>query len=152
MFTKQKMNFCGEFISIINKNLHKYLKYKLKDIKIKKEEAHFLHYICKNKDIEQNKLTKHFHINKSTTTRKVKKLIANGYIERKKDINDNRKYILSATKSGEELSNKIIRIFNEWNFEITKDLTYKESEQFKLLTNKIINISDNLIKEIKTDE
>jgi DNA-binding MarR family transcriptional regulator len=152
MFTKQKMNFCGEFISIINKNLHTYLKYKLKDINIKKEEAHFLHYICKNKGVEQNELTKHFHIDKSTTTRKVKKLINNGYIERKKDINDNRKYILSATKSGEELSTKIITIFNEWNIEITKDLTDKESEEFKLLTSKIINISDNLIKEMEINE
>jgi len=54
MTEKEKINFWGEFMTTLHKNLHKYLKYKLKDIELKKEEVHFLHYISENDSVEQN--------------------------------------------------------------------------------------------------
>src|SRR6056297_3097832 len=98
MINNNKVDFWGEFMSSLHKNLHKYLKHKLKDLELKKEEVHFLHYICENDSVEQNMLSKCFHVDKSTTTRRIKKLIKHDYIERKKDVKDHRQYLLFSTK------------------------------------------------------
>jgi DNA-binding MarR family transcriptional regulator len=149
MTTENPINFWRDFIGIINKNLREYLKIKLRDVDLKKEEVHFLHFICKNKQVEQNELTKCFHVDKSTTTRKIRKLIDYGYIIRKKDKDDHRKYLLTPTKSGNQLSKDIILMFEELNTKLTKNLTIKETEQFQSIISKIIKNSDDLIKELK---
>lgn len=152
MQTNNKINFWGEFMSSLHKNLHKYLKIKLEDIDLKKGEVHFLHYICENKSVKQNTLSKCFNVDKSTTTRKVKKLIKQGYITREVDQKDHRKYLLYPTKKGEDLSNYICDVFNSWNNEITKNLTEDEIKLFKKISESIINNSDELIERIYLNE
>ncbi len=148
MIFEKNSNFWGEFMGTLNKNLHRYLKIKLKDVELKKEEVHFLHYICKKDIVEQNELTKHFHVDKSTTTRNIKLLINQGYVIREKDKNDHRKYLLSPTEDGKNLSNEIIKMFEKWHFELTKGLTDDEKEQFRTISKKIISNSNNFIKEL----
>jgi len=152
MNQNKKINFWGEFMSSLHKNLHKYFKYKLKDIELKKEEVHFLHYICENEFVEQNSLSECFHVDKSTTTRRIKKLIEQGYIKRKVNAEDHRKYLLFSTNKGDELSKYIVDLFNAWNNEITKDLTTEEVEIFKAIGNKIIGNTNDLIERMYSNE
>lgn len=152
MSKNNKVDFWGELMTSLQKNLHKYLKYKLKDLDLKKEEVHFLHYICENDSVEQNMLTQCFHVDKSTTTRRIKKLVKHDYIVRKKDIEDHRKYLLFSTKKGQKLSKYILDLFKCWNNEITKDLTDQEIELFKNISNKIINNSNDLIERMYINE
>jgi len=152
MTENNKIDFWGEFMSSLHKNLHKYLKYKLKDLELKKEEVHFLHYICENDSVEQNTLSQCFHVDKSTTTRRVKKLVKHGYIERKRNTKDHRKYLLFSTEKGQELSKYVLDLFKYWNNEITKDLTDQEIELFKNISNKIIGNSNDLIERMYTYE
>ena len=44
MTEKEKINFWGEFMTTLHKNLHKYLKYKLKDIELKRGSSFFTLY------------------------------------------------------------------------------------------------------------
>ena len=148
MICEKSSNFWNEFMGTLNKNMHKYLKIKLEDFELKKEEVHFLHYICKYEKVEQNELTKHFHVDKSTTTRNIKLLINQGYVIREKDKNDHRKYLLSSTEDGKNLSNEIIKIFKQWHFELTKNLTDGEKEQFRTISKKIISNSNDFLKEL----
>jgi len=152
MTKNNKIDFWGEFMSSLHKNLHKYLKYKLKDLELKKEEVHFLHYICENDSVEQNTLSQCFHVDKSTTTRRIKKLVKHDYIERKRNTEDNRKYLLFSTKKGQELSKYILDLFKCWNNEITKDLSDQDIELFKNISNKIISNSNDLIERMYTNE
>lgn len=152
MTENEKINFWGEFMTSLHKNLHKYLKYKLKNIQLKKEEVHFLHYISEHDSVEQNNLSQCFNVDKSTTTRRVKKLIKHGYIKRKINADDHRKYVLFSTKKGRELSNHILELFRIWNNEITKDITNEEIDFFKSISNKIITNSNDLIERMNTNE
>jgi len=152
MNKNEQIDFWGEFMSSLHKNLHRYLKHKLKNIELQKEEVHFLHYICENKSVEQNTLSQNFHVDKSTTTRRIKKLMKQGYIERKVNEKDHRKYLLFSTNKGEELSKYILDLFKVWNSEITKDLTEEEMKIFKTIVNKIISNSNNLIERMYTNE
>ena len=152
MTKNNKIDFWGEFMSSLHKNLHKYLKYKLKDLELKKEEVHFLHYICENDSVEQNTLSQCFHVDKSTTTRRIKKLIKHDYIERKKDVKDHRKYLLFSTKKGQKLSKYILDLFKCWNNEITKDLSDEEIDLFRSVSNKIISNSNDLIERMYANE
>lgn len=152
MENQNKIRFWKEVMGSLNKNLHKYLKIKLKDIELKKEEVHFLHIVCKEKEVQQNELTKIFHVNKSTTTRKIKKLINYGYIVREKNPNDHRQYILRPTQKGLDLSNYVKKIFKAWNLELTKNLSTKEIEEFREISKKIIKNSDEFIERICKNE
>ncbi|HKL41359.1 MAG TPA: MarR family winged helix-turn-helix transcriptional regulator [Clostridia bacterium] len=152
MTEKEKINFWGEFMTTLHKNLHKYLKYKLKDIELKKEEVHFLHYISENDSVEQNTLSQCFNVDKSTTTRRVKKLIKHGYIKRKLNKDDHRKYMLFSTQKGKELSKDILDLFKVWNNEITKEITQEEIIFFKSISNKIIKNANNLIERMYENE
>jgi DNA-binding MarR family transcriptional regulator len=152
MTENEKINFWGEFMTALHKNLHKYLKYKLKNIQLKKEEVHFLHYISENESVEQNTLSQCFNVDKSTTTRRVKKLIKHGYIKRKTNENDHRKYVLFSTEKGRKLSNHILDLFKTWNNEITKDLRKEEIIFFKNISSKIITNSNDLIERMYTNE
>lgn len=152
MEKNEKIDFWGEFMSSLHKNLHKYLKYKLQDLELKKEEVHFLHYICENESVEQSTLAQCFHVDKSTTTRRIKKLIKHGYIERKVNEEDHRKYLLFSTKKGKELSQYILDLFEFWNNEITKDLTDEEINLFKNISNKIITNAEDLIERMNKNE
>jgi len=75
-----------------------------------------------------------------------------GYIERKVNEKDHRKYLLFSTNKGEELSKYILDLFKVWNSEITKDLTEEEMKIFKTIANKIISNSNNLIERMYTNE
>ena len=152
MTENEKIDFWGEFMSSLHKNLHKYLKHKLKNIELQKEEVHFLHYICENESVEQNSLSQNFHVNKSTTTRRIKKLMNQGYVERKTDKKDHRKYLLYSTKKGEKLSKDVLDLFKYWNNELTKDLTAEEFKLFKTVSNKIISNSNHLIERMYINE
>lgn len=152
MESKNKIRFWKEVMGSLNKNLHRYLKIKLKDIELKKEEVHFLHIVCKEKEVQQNELTKIFHVNKSTTTRKIKKLINYSYVKREKNPNDHRQYILSPTQKGLDLSNYVKEIFKDWNMELTRNLTNEEMEKFREISQKIIKNSDEFIERIYEHE
>jgi DNA-binding MarR family transcriptional regulator len=152
MTENEKINFWGEFMTSLHKNLHKYLKYKLKDIDLRKEEVHFLHYISENDSVEQNTLSQCYNVDKSTTTRRIKKLIKHGYIKRKVKEDDHRKYVLFSTKKGRELSNYILDLFKIWNNEITQEITEEEIILFKNISNKIITNSKDLIERMYENE
>lgn len=152
MLKNTRIEFWVSFMTTIRKNLHKYLKYNLKDINLRKEEVHFLHYICEYKGVEQKSLSKAFNVDKSTTTRKVKKLINYGYIKRKVDHNDHRKYLLFATAKGNDLSKYVIDLFNQWSDEITKDLKEEELHVFKKACEQIIQNSNDLIERTIINE
>lgn len=152
MKKNRRINFWGEFMSSLTKNFHKYLKIQLKDIDLKKEEVHFLHFICEKKSVKQSILSKHFNVDKSTTTRKVKKLIKHGYVKREIDEKDHRKYLLYPTTKGKDLSKYICDVFDYWNTEITKDLTEDEIIFFKSISESVIKNSDALIERMCLDE
>lgn len=141
-----------ESMRAINKNLHIYLKYKLEKFDLKKEEVHFLHYICIKKKIEQNFLSEFFHVDKSTTTRKIKNLIDLGYIVRELDPEDHRKYILYPTDKGISMSNQIKEIFINWDNELINTLNPDEIEIFLTISNKLRKNSDNCIERMRLNE
>lgn len=152
MLKNTKVEFWVSFMTTIRKNLHKYLKHHLKEVRLKKEEVHFLHCICEHEGIEQKTLSKTFNVDKSTTTRKVKKLITHGFIKRQVDTHDHRKYLLYPTEKGKNLSKYVIDLFNQWSHEITLNLNEEELKVFKKVCAQIIDNSNSLIERTINNE
>ncbi len=72
---------------------------------------------------------------KSTITALINKLIAKGYVKKKKDIEDNRINIISLTKKGKSLKQKYIDISKKLRLKAYNGFTSKEKEViYNLLT------------------
>lgn len=147
-----KANFWGRFMGAIGKNTHYYFKIALDNSSLKKAEIMFLNYICREKNVEQSSLTDFFHVDKSTTTRKIKKLIKLNYIKRTTDPEDHRKYLLKPTEKGINLHKDFHKVFSIWHEELTKGLSNEEKMQFKNIAEKIIINSNSVIERMKDHE
>lgn len=145
-------HFTRDLLKSFGKNFGIYLKSQLKDFNLTKGELHLLHYSCKMGSVQQKDLAKIFHVNKSTTARKVKKLIKKGYLQRSIDPEDKRKYIITPTKKGTQLSEDIRDILLQWHKKITSSLSEEEVEIFQTIGKKIIENSEKHIERIKNNE
>ncbi|RLC53642.1 MAG: MarR family transcriptional regulator, partial [Chloroflexota bacterium] len=76
--------------------------------------------------INQKDLTKELYINKATTSREIKKLIAKGYVKRRRDKKDKRNYISSLTEKGKKVIPIIKKVLKEWRGKLLKGFSRDE--------------------------
>ena len=77
-------------------------------------EGRYLLAIHNNKNLSQDDLATTFGQSKGTIAKALRKLEDKKYVERKIDENNRRKYILNATKKGEELAILLKKELDEW--------------------------------------
>lgn len=104
----------------------------------------FLTRVCENKGINFRELSRILAVDKSTTTKAVKKLIEAGYLNKEQDEKDKREYKLYPTEKGLEVYELIIDEENR-NIEICmKGLSEKERE---IVGNLLEKMSENAAME-----
>lgn len=129
------------WIHNISKNQLKYLNSKLTDLNLG-HEIRYVMMIHDHPNISQDDLVNFSGQSKGNIAKIVKKLEDNGYIKRKINPDNRRKYMLQATPKANELVPKIRQISKDWEREvgITEDDDY--------LKQRIIEISINSMKII----
>lgn len=120
----------GKLISIISKNQTLYLNHHLEDLNINASQLHFLFEISHQKEINQEMIASRCNIDKGAVARSVKKLEANGLVERKVDDNNRRQNIITLTDKGERTLKKAHQKLDEWErYVFDENLIEKETLQ-----------------------
>lgn len=107
-------------------------------------EGRYLLVIHNNKNLSQDDLAATFGQSKGTIAKALRKLEDKKYVERKIDENNRRKYILNATKKGEELAILLKKELDEWEEKVGID---KMDENAKNQLRQIARKSEEIIEE-----
>lgn len=114
---------------------------KYKEFNIQKGQHMFLTRICENPGINFVTLSNMLKVDKTTTTKAVKKLIEVGYLNKERDENDKREYKLTPTKKALQVYELLIQ---EENTQI--DICFKNfsKEEKEMATKLVKKMSENI--------
>ena len=113
------------WIHNISKNQMKYLNSKIQDMNLG-HEMRYIMAIYDNQGLSQDDLVRIFAQSKASIAKSVKKLEDQGYIERKINPSNRRKYMLKTTSKGDDLVPKVRKISKDWEAEV--GITEKDSQ------------------------
>lgn len=89
-------------------------------------------------------MTSRIKCDKATTTRSVKLLEASGYIERRTDPTDRRSFLLYPTPKALDFAPAFQALLDDFNRELSMDLTESELDTLIDLLHKVTRNSDRL--------
>jgi len=127
----------GKHISIAYRFAMVFFKNKMAELGLHQSHHSVLITLYKNEGISQESLSKLLKVDKATITRSIKKLVEDGFIERKQDVNDKRSYLLFVTKKGRDIEPSILDMFKEWNDIALEGFNDEEVEQAVQLMERI---------------
>ena len=137
----------GIFTSIIHRTRMMYLNNELKRFNVTSSQFIYLIGLYRKEGQTQEDLANHFFIDKGTVARGVKKLEDNGFICRRTDPENRRRYLLYLTEDGMALMPDIINIIKDWENSINEDLSKAEKEQINELLKKLTMKSLNKLHD-----
>lgn len=123
----------GKLVLIISRYNLFYMKEQLKDLDLKSYQFTILFEIYKGKNISQHEIGSNYNIDKGVMSRTLKKLEDDEFIYREIDENNRRRNIVSLTSKGEEIVERIINIFNQWESEIYEDIDIEKDVLHEIL-------------------
>ncbi len=133
----------GLFASIIHRARMMYLNNELKTLNVTSSQFIYLIKLYRKEGQTQEDLANHLFMDKGTVARAVKKLEDNGFICRRTDPENRRRYLLYLTDDGKALMPDIISIIKSWEDSINEDFSKEEKERIseilKKLTMKSLN-------------
>jgi DNA-binding MarR family transcriptional regulator len=123
----------GLLMSMIHRTRMMYLNDRMKNMDISAGQFPFIIVLSHEEGITQDELAAHFHIDKGTVARALRKLEDKEYLFRKVDSLNRRRYLIYLTEKGRNAVPKIINIDQEWeNLMCSK---FSENEHNNLLNN-----------------
>ncbi len=140
---ERKMNEFGKYISILFRHTQMYYNSHLQGLNIGSGQFDLIIHICENAGLSQEALANQFAMNKSTITRIMKSLEADGYIFR--SVNGQDRRVLNVIPYGKSLCvlPEIQRIRSNWNREILMDLD--EDGKGKILVEQLQRATENAL-------
>ena len=105
------------WIHNLSKNQMRYLNSRIDELNLG-HEMRFIMMIYDNPDISQDGLSTLSGHSKASIAKTLRKLEDDGYIKRKVNPENRRKYMLETTKKGEEIVPKIRQISRDWEAEV----------------------------------
>ena len=104
----------GLLVSMIHRTRMMFLNDKMGDMDITAGQFPFITVLSKEEGISQEELAAHFHIDKGTVARALRKLEDNEYLFRKVDSLNRRRYLIYLTEKGRKAVHTVINIEKEW--------------------------------------
>ena len=95
-----------------------------------------------NKEISQKDLADLMYVSEANVTKIVKKLEKKGYLVRHKDENNKSRNLLSLSDKGKLIVNKLVKLSNEWEINLTKSYDMKKRDEIKDL---LYELSENSV-------
>jgi len=136
-------------VGTLSRSIHSICDRKFKELKLQKGQFIYLTRICENPGINLIDLTILLKMDKTSTTKAIQKLEAEGYIQRKKDISDKRIIRLYPTEKGLKSYDDII---DEENKNIAICLKGFSAEERNIITELIKKMSNNIESEWKSSK
>ncbi len=136
-------------IGTLSRSIHSICDIKFKELKLQKGQFIYLTRICENPGINLVDLTMLLKMDKTSTTKAIQKLEAEGYIQRKKDTADKRVIRLFPTPKGLQSYEGIME---EENKNIAICLEGFSEEEKNMVTELIVRMSKNIESEWKASK
>ena len=106
----------------------------------------FVLAICHNPGRSQEELAKELCLNKSTVARVLTNLEEQGYIIRKSDKEDKRKFLVFPTEKMLKIFPKVRAVAKEWNSLISADISEEEMAVFYSVLAKMEESARNIVR------
>ena len=136
----------GRFISCIYRYTQMYLGKELENYRIGSGQFSFLMTLYRKDGITQEDLAHLLHVDKATSARAVKTLEKEGYLIRKEDARDRRKYRIFVTEKGRTIESMMKSISSEWTARLLSGFSENEKDLMTLFLEKMVkNISGEVI-------
>ena len=137
----------GLLVSMIHRTRMMYLNDKMSDLDISAGQFPFILILSEEEGITQEEMAAHFHIDKGTVARALKKLEDNEYLFRKIDSENRRRYLIYLTEKGRKSVPQIINIDYEWEDNLCSKFSEGEYEKlFDILKILAVNSLENVNK------
>jgi len=127
----------GKYISITYRYAMSYFKQEMAVHDLHPSHHMVLFSLYKKDGISQEKLSRELTVDKATVTRSIKKLVEDGFIDRRQDKDDKRLYHLHLTNKSMNIRPEIEFIFKNWNNILLDGLSEEEVDQAIYLLKKI---------------
>ena len=137
----------GALTSIIFRTRSIILNNQLKSLNISAGQFPIMMYLLKHQNVTQETLARHFHIDRGTIARSVKKLEDAGYIIRTIDPENRRAVRLFLSEQGRTITPELIRIDTNWEETVSTTLTGPEKMQFREILMKVATASIQGIRD-----
>lgn len=96
-------------------------------------------------------MARHFHLDKGTIARTVRKMEDAGYVTRVVDPLNRRAFILSLTDKGRSIAPEIIAIDREWQRSVLSVLTGEEQELLFSFLGKVTSMSISTVQQLERE-
>jgi len=127
----------GAVVSITSRGRFIFLNDRLRPLGLSAGQFPVLLLLYKEQNIMQETLVRHYHLDKGTIARAVKKLEDAGYIRRIVDPANRRAVRLFLTEKG-ELAESVLKAINtEWEEQVCAGLSSQERENLNTLMHKV---------------
>lgn len=120
----------GKYISILYRQSQCYIANEFSPYGIGKGQYIFLHVLYEHDGMSQEELASFLKMDKGTTARAVDKLEENGYVVRKKNLEDKRAYHLYVTPKAMEMKSLFYEKLREWTNVVLRGINEKEQALF----------------------
>ena len=138
----------GLLVSMIHRTRMMYLNDRMRDLDLTAGQFPFLMVLSHKEGITQDEIAAHFHIDKGTVARGLKKLEENQYLFRKVDTKNRRRYLIYLTDKGRNTIPHIINIDNEWEDSLCCKFSKEEHRQiFEILKILAVNSLEKVEKD-----
>lgn len=124
-------------ITKIAREVTKFTTRAMKNSGVGSSEFDVVHVIRKNPGITQHEIVEVLGIDKGALTRMIKQLEKKGYVIRKSDPSDGRRFLLYATEKAEKLKHSKAHIESMYYAFLLEGLDEEEQKQFALLLDKL---------------
>lgn len=122
----------------VKRIIDKYIESDLKDCDLSRMESFYLNALLNDNGLSLSDLTKQVCFDKANTTRIVGSLEKKGYIERKNDETDSRKYKIFTTEKAENVKKKVLSSRLKFNQIMFNNISDEEKKVFKNIVKKIV--------------
>ncbi len=140
-----KTQSIGRMISALHRRIYARLSNRLKSYEINTGQIHFLFTLAHKPGICQHDLAQAVHIDKTTATKMISSLELNGYVQRKKDQDDQRYWHLYLTRKAKSFLPKLSEILDMHRREMTKNFSERELEDLLQYLDRIYhNMKDQI--------
>lgn len=127
----------GYFLNLISTSLKVKLEEQLKQFDITSHQFGILLTVLKKENLTQRDIVKYTNGDEPSTTRVIARLEAKGFLRRVTDEHDKRKRLVSLTKEGKALLEKMLPYAKEENKKLANSLTSEEQTTFLNLLRKV---------------
>jgi MarR family transcriptional regulator, temperature-dependent positive regulator of motility len=140
----------GLLVSMIHRTRMIYLNDKMENMDITAGQFPFISVLSDEEGISQEELADHFHIDKGTVARALRKLEDNEYLFRKVDSLNRRRYLIYLTEKGREAVPTLINIEKEWENSMCSKFSQDDyNNLFDILKVLAVNSLENVNKNGK---